>query len=63
MVLLIPQAVKKLMNKGRAEGRAEQRNRMKEALERFGVEEDGGRVLKLTPEVMEFLNNGDDPNG
>ena len=63
MVLLIPQAVKKLINKGRTEERTEQRRRLKEALEQFGVEEDGGRVLKFTPEVIEFLNNGDGSSG
>ena len=56
MALLIPQAVKKLINKGRAE----QRNRMSEALKRFGVEEDGVLKLPFTPEVEEVLNkNGD----
>lgn len=56
MVLLIPQAVKKLINKGRAE----QRNRMEEALRRFGVEVDGVMMLPMTPEVEDFLNNGGD---
>ena len=60
MVLLIPQAVKKLINKGRAEERTEQRNRREEAYKRFGVEVDGVLMLPNTPEVQEFLNkNGD----
>ena len=67
MVLLIPQAVKKIMEKGRAEGRTEgraesrteQRNRRGEALKRFGVEVDGVMMLPMTPEVEDFLNNGD----
>ena len=87
MVLLIPQAVKKIMEKGRAEGRiegraegrtegriegraegriegrAEQRNRREEAYRRFGVEVDGVKMLPMTPEVEEFLNNGDGSSG
>ena len=67
MVLLIPQAVKKIMEKGRAEGRAEgrteQRNRREEAYRRFGVEVDGVKMLPMTPEVEDFLNNGDGPGG
>ena len=62
MVLLIPQAVKKIMEKGRAEGRAEQRNRREEAYKRFGVEVDGVMMLPNTPEVQGFLNNRDDSN-
>ena len=60
MVLLIPQAVKKIMEKGRAEGRTEQRNRREEALKRFGVEVDGVMMLPMTPEVEDFLNKNDD---
>ena len=79
MVLLIPQAVKKIMEKGRAEGRiegraegraegriegrAEQRNRRAEAYRRFGVEVDGVKMLPMTPEVEDFLNNGDGSSG
>ena len=63
MVLLIPQAVKKLINKGRAEEKADQRNRREEAYKRFGVEVDGVMMLPMTPEVEDFLNNGDDSNG
>ena len=59
MVLLIPQAVKKLINKGRQE----QRNRLKEALEQYGIEKDGMRTLTFTPEVEEFLNKNGDSSG
>ncbi len=60
MVLLIPQAVEKIMENGCAEGRAEQRNRREEVYNRFGVEVDGVLMLPNTPEVKEFLNkNGD----
>ena len=60
MVLLIPQAVKKLINRGREEERAEQRSRMNEAYKRFGVEVDGVVMLPRTTEVVEFLNKNDD---
>ena len=52
MLLLIPEAVKKLINRGQVE----QRNRMNEAYKRFGVEVDGVVMLPRTPEVEEFLN-------
>ena len=56
MVLLIPQAVKKIMDRGRRE----QRDRTEDAYKRFGVEVDGVVMLPRTPEVKEFLNkNGD----
>ena len=56
MVLLIPAAVKKIME----DGRREQRNREKEALARFGYEIDGVRVLPMTPEVQRFLSGESD---
>ena len=50
-VLLIPKAVKELIDKGR-----QQRDqRYREAYEKFGFEVDGVRVLPDTPEVREFL--------
>ncbi len=63
MVLLIPKAVRKIRDEGRAEGlvegRAEeqetQRRRREEALRRFGVEENGVRCLTFTKEVSDFL--------
>ena len=63
MVLLIPEAVRNLIEKGRKEGRQEERTsqltRRKEALSRFGIEVDGVRVLPMTPEVVAFLNGED----
>ena len=57
-VLLIPKAANKLIDKGHAAGRAAERKRNEEARKRFGVEEDGVVVLRYTPEVLEFLENG-----
>ena len=51
IVLLIPATVRKL----RREGRQERDARYQEALDRFGVEEDGVAVLRFTPEVRQFL--------
>ena len=51
MVLLIPDAVRKI----KAQGRAEQRKRYQEAYERFGVEVNGVLMLPNTLEVAEFL--------
>ena len=60
MVLLIPKAVRKIRDEGRAEGRKEgqaegraeeqeaQHARREEALPRFGVEENGVRRLTFT---------------
>ena len=59
-MLLIPAAVNKLLDRGRAEGRQqvrqEQRKRMREAYEQFGIEVDGVVMLPRTPEVQEFLD-------
>ena len=52
MVLLIPAAVKKLIEKGRAE----QRDRLDEAYRRFGVEVNGTLTLPRTREVEDFLS-------
>ena len=62
-MLLIPKAVREIMEKGRKEGREEgvelgqkQRDeRRRQALEKFGFEVNGVRVLPDTPEVNEFL--------
>ena len=60
MVLLIPDAVKKIYAEGWAEGyaeeRAAQRKRYQEAYERFGVEVNGVLMLPNTREVAEFLS-------
>ena len=60
MVLLIPDAVKKIKAQGRAEGREEeraaQRKRRQEAYDRFGVEVNGVLMLPNTLEVAEFLS-------
>ena len=55
-VLLIPAEIKRL----KRQGRREQRNRMKEAYRRFGVEVDGVVTLPLTPEVEQFLDSESD---
>ena len=52
-MLLIPAAVKKLIR----EGRQKQRQRVKEAYHRFGVEVDGVVMLPRTPEVQAFLDD------
>ena len=56
MVLLIPAAVRKIME----EGRKDQRNRTKEAIQRYGKEENGVRVLRFTPDVERFLSGDSD---
>ena len=58
MVLLIPEAVKNLIEKGRKE----EITRRREAIRRYGVEIDGKLVLPITPEVEAFLN-GEEPEG
>ena len=68
MVLLIPKTVRAILERGKAEGRAEgkveereaQSQRVNEVYERFGIDVDGTRVLPDTPEVKEFLR-GDSP--
>ena len=68
MVLLIPDAVRKIKAEGREEGHAEgreegrveeraaQHKRRQEAYERFGVEVNGVLMLPNTLEVTEFLS-------
>ena len=68
MVLLIPDAVRKIYAEGwaegyaegyaqgLAEGRAAQRKRYQEAYDRFGVELDGVLMLPNTPEFEKFLS-------
>ncbi len=56
MALLIPATIKRIKREGKREERRASRQRMKEALERFGVEQDGVRNLPMTPEVQAFLN-------
>ena len=46
--------------KGRNEARKEVASRMQEAHERFGIEQDGEKVLMITPEVLRFLFPTDD---
>ena len=68
MVLLIPKTVRAILEKGKAEGRAEgkveereaQSQRVNEAYERFGIEVDGVQALPNTPEVKEFLRGDSD---
>ena len=63
MVLLIPKAVRKIRDEGRAEGQAEgraeeqeaQRRRREEAYRKFGIDVDGVRSLPDTQEVRDFL--------
>ena len=52
IVLLIPRRIRQL----KRQGRREQQERNREAMKRFGVEENGVVVLRFTPEVEEFLN-------
>ena len=54
LMLLIPAAVRKI----KQEGRKERDARYREAVKKFGVEEDGVKVLRFTPEVQEFLSIG-----
>ena len=56
MVLLIPKAVQKIRDSGRAEEREAQRRRTEEAYRRFGISVDGVRSLPDTQEVRDFLN-------
>ena len=64
MVLLVPRIYNGIKNRGKAEGivegrteeREAQQKRWKEAMERFGVEEDGVKKLPMTTEVEAFLS-------
>ena len=48
------------LKQGREAAREESRTRMQHALERFGVEVNGVRMLPDTPEVQKFLEGEDD---
>ena len=60
----IERGLKRGLKRGREEGREkareESRTRRQQALERFGVEVNGVRMLPDTPEVQEFLDGEDD---
>ena len=53
-------AIERGLKRGREQAREESRTRMQQALERFGVEVNGVRMLPDTPEVQEFLKGEDD---
>jgi hypothetical protein len=59
MVLLIPDAIRKIKEAARKEQRQAQQKRRREAYERFGAEVDGVVMLPRTPEVEAFLNGED----
>ena len=54
-MLLIPKAVQKIRDAGKAEERKAQSVRSSEAYRRFGIDVDGVRSLPDTPEVRDFL--------
>ena len=56
MVLLIPEAIRKIKEQGRKEARKEHNDRVIEAYQRFGMVVDGVTVLPRTPEVEAFLS-------
>lgn len=58
-MLLIPAAVNKLLDRGRAE----MDKRYEEAYRRFGIEVDGVVMLPRTPEVREFLDRDSEEPG
>ena len=60
MVLLIPDAIRKIREAERKEQRKAQKRRRREAYQRFGVEVNGVVMLPQTPEVEAFLN-GEEP--
>ena len=62
MVLLIPDAVRKLKEQGRQEGRKEERKRVNEALERLAARSKGGDSITLTPEDVKLLRGASDNN-
>ena len=57
MVLLIPDAIKKIRETERKTQRKAQQELRKEAFRRFGVEVNGILMLPNTPEVEAFLNS------
>ena len=62
MVLLIPAAVKKLKAEGRAEGRKEERQRIRAALANWAAPADGEPALLTPEEVMKILQDEEDRN-
>ena len=48
------------MKRGIERGREQQRSRRREAMDRFGVEVNGVRMLPDTPEVQRFLDGGEE---
>ena len=56
MVLLIPKAVQKIRDEGKAKERKAQSVRYKEASKRIVVGADGKRILEITPEIEELLS-------
>ena len=56
MALLIPKAVRRIRDEGRAEEREAQRARREEAYRRFGIDVDGVRSLPDNREVRDFLD-------
>ena len=54
------QAERKAEERGIERGREQQRSRRREALERFGVEVNGVRMLPDTPEVQTFLDGDEE---
>ena len=56
MVLLIPKAVQKIRDEGRAAEREAQYARREEAYRRFGIDVNGVRSLPDTQEVRDFLS-------
>ena len=46
---------------GRKEARKEAASRLEEAVERFGTQQGGEKVLTITPEVLRFLLSPDEP--
>ena len=46
---------------GRKEARKEAASRLEEAVERFGTQQGGEKVLTMTPEVLRFLLSPDEP--
>ncbi len=61
MVLWAPKRIEALKERGRREEREKSKERLREAVRRFGVEEaDGAKKLTITPEVLEFLAGDDE---
>ncbi len=52
--------MKRGIEQGIERGREQQRSRRREAMDRFGVEVNGVRMLPDTPEVQRFLDGGEE---